>query len=356
MIIKLPQYNGLDNQVMLIIAPLFTLLINFINLGVQYFSGFWYFLLATLITLTWCCAAFVICGAIAVFFRKRYPLETQVIKRLSLMIMTFLITTGLCLFALFNLYASLEFFEYRFNPNAFAWSYLLWGVVNVFLTFLMEGIARFKDWQLYRRETEKLNQVYKKSQLHGLRSQVNPHFLFNSLNSLSCLIQCDEERAEKFLDEMSKVYRYMLSIDNEHLVTLERELKFAESYSYLLKARFSDALQLNINIADNDKTMLMAPLTIQILIENALSLNIACKTDPLVISISSNNNGSLEIMNNVQPKVVTDAVDFESGLDNLIKKYELLGRPISVVETSEINRLVELPLIIAVEELGHEII
>ena len=135
--IKIPQYNGVDHQVMLITVPIFTFLVNCINFGAQYFSGFWYFIWATLVALLWFSIDFLVCGAIAVFFKKRFPLPTDVIKRLSLMILTFLIITGLFLYGLFDIFESTEYFEYRFDPNAFAWSYLLLGVISVFLKFLM---------------------------------------------------------------------------------------------------------------------------------------------------------------------------------------------------------------------------
>ncbi len=349
--INMPKYNGKDYLVMLLTIPLFSLLLNSINFGTQYFSGFWYFLVTSLVTFLWFCVNFIICVTIAVFLKKRFPSDLDLIKRFSLMIVTFLITTGLFLFALFNLFESIKYFNYRFNENAFAWSYLTLGIISIFLTFLMEGISRYKEWRINRQETEKLNEIYKQSQLQCLKSQVNPHFLFNSLNSLSCLIQEDEERAEKFLDEMSKVYRYMLRNEDELLVTLETELKFTNSYMHLLKARFGDGLRLNIQVTDEDKIKLLAPLTLQILVENAFAQNIVCKTDPLFISLTSDGNGGLEIKNNIQPKVITDAVDFEAGLDNLIKKYELLDQPISIFETSGKNRVIQLPLIIKSEEL-----
>lgn len=349
--IHLPQYNGLDNQVMILVSPVFAFLLNCINFGLHYFSSLGYFLLATVVSFVWFCLDFVTCGAIAVFFKKRFPSETEVAKRLSLMVVTFLITTGLFLVALFNIFETIPYFNYRFNENAFAWSYLILGIISIFLTFLMEGISRFKEWQKNQRETEKLNHAYKQSQLQGLKSQVNPHFLFNSLNCLSCLIQEDEERAEKFLDEMSKVYRYMLRNDDEPLVTLQTELRFVDSYRHLLKARFGDGLQLKIDVADEDKIKLLTPLTLQVIIENAFAKNTLCKADPLLISISSKGNGILEIENNIQPKVITDTMDFEADLDNLINKYELLDQPISIGETSGKNRVIHLPLIHEKKEL-----
>lgn len=343
--LQIPQYNGADNQVFLITTPLFTLLLNGLNFGSQYVSGIGFFLLTSLITYAWFSVNFIVCGAIAVFFKKRFPLENDVIKRLSFMIVAFLLTTGLFLTGLFNFYDGIPLFNYRFNPNAFAYSYLLLGVISVFLTFLMEGIARYKEWQANRDETEKLSQLYKRSQLQGLKSQVNPHFLFNSLNSLSSLIQSDEEKAENFLDELSVVYRYMLSNDNEQLVSLDAELRFAASYMHILKERFGEGLQLKVQVDPEERDKMLAPLTLQLLIENAFTQNIVCKAEPLSIAIESMADGHLEISNSVQPKTMTDALDFDSGMDNLIKKYELLGRPISVIEQPGSNRVIRLPLI-----------
>lgn len=343
--IHLPRYNGLDNLVMMLLSPVFVFLLNWINFGPEYFSGLGYFLLVTTVSLVWYCLNFVICGTIAVFFKKRFPSESEVAKRLFLMLTAFLITTGLFLVALFNIFESIPYFNYRFNENAFAWSYLLLGIISIFFTFLMEGISRFKEWQKNQKETEKLNQAYKQSQLQGLKSQVNPHFLFNSLNCLSCLIQEDEERAEKFVDEMSKVYRYMLRNDDDPLVTLKTELIFVDSYMYLLKVRFGDGLRLKINVTDEDKMKLLAPLTLQVIIENTFAQNTLSKTDPLTISISSLRDGILEIENNIRPKVITDTLDFDSDLDNLINKYELLDQPISIRETANKNRVIRLPLI-----------
>ncbi|MBC8767734.1 histidine kinase [Arenibacter sp. BSSL-BM3] len=349
--IHLPQYNGLDNQVMILISPVYAFLLNCINFGSQYFSSPGYFLFATIVSFVWFCLDFVTCGAIAVFFRKRYPSEEDVPIRLTLMVITFLITTGLFLVALFNLFESIPYFNYRFNESAFAWSYLALGIISIFLTFLMEGISRFKEWQINQNETEKLNQAYRLSQLQGLKSQVNPHFLFNSLNCLSCLIQEDEQRAENFLDEMSRVYRYMLRNDDEPLVTLQTELNFVDSYKHLLKARFGDGLQLKIAVDEGDKVKFIAPLTLQVIIENAFAKNKLCKSDPLLISISSNGKDMLEIVNNIEPKVITDTMDFEANLDNLINKYELLDQPIIIDEASGQHRVIKLPLIHKIKEL-----
>ena len=131
------------------------------------------------------------------------------------MIFTFLCMSGLFLLLMFKLYANIKYFSYKINEDSFVWAYFAMGISNVFLTFLHEGIARYENWKKNQEETELLKDAYQQSRLLGLKSQVNPHFLFNSLNSLSSLISEDEEEAEVFLDEMSKVYRYMLRNDED---------------------------------------------------------------------------------------------------------------------------------------------
>ncbi|HYE55026.1 MAG TPA: histidine kinase [Chitinophagaceae bacterium] len=343
--IKLPQYSGKDNLVMLLVMPAFTVVINSTILGWQYFSSWQVFLLATTLTLIGGCLDFIFCGFVAVTLKQRFPHEQELMKRLTLMILTFLIVTGLFLYALFRGFESIDIFHYRFDESAFVWSYFSMGILNIFLTFLMEGISRYNDWKLNWQETEKLNHAYKQSQLQGLKSQVNPHFLFNSLNSLSSLIQDDEEKAEKFLDEMSKVYRYMLTNDDEQLVTLDTELKFVDAYMYLLKARYGDGLQLKIAVNAATRNKWLPPLTLQSIIENAFSLNTISKQSPLVISIASVDDQHITVTNNVQSKSVTTALDYEASLDNLVNKYKLLNNSTVVIEESPEQRTIRLPLL-----------
>ncbi|MEO5683991.1 MAG: histidine kinase [Chitinophagaceae bacterium] len=349
--IQLPQYSGKDNLVMLLVTPVFAIIVNCIILGSTYFINWKIFLLATILSTAATCIDFILCGWVAVTLKTRFPAEQDLMKRLTLMIITFLIMSGLFLYSLFRGYEHIDILNYQFNEPGFVWSYFTLGIINIFLTFLMEGIARYKDWEKNRLETEELNQAYKQSQLQGLKSQVNPHFLFNSLNSLSSLIQDDEEKAERFLDEMSKVYRYMLRNDEEQLVTLETELKFITSYLHLLKARYGEGLQLQVEVTEAAKSKLLAPLALQVIIENSFSQNIISKSSPLIIVINANSEGYLEVRNNIQPKSITDAMDFEAGLDNLVKKYELLNYPVSVSDNGGTHRVIKLALLNKKEEV-----
>ena len=194
-------------------------------------------------------------------------------------------------------------------------------------------------------ETEELKKAVMQSQLLGLKSQVNPHFLFNCLNSLSSLINESPDEAETFLNEMSKVYRYMLRNDEDFLVPLEKELQFIQSYYALLRARYGEGIELSINVNEKDKEYLLPPLSLQVILENAFSQNTTQKTSPLKIQINSNNKGDIIIKNNVQPKVITDAFDYEAGLDNLVSRYRLLNREQVVITDKQNERTIKLPLI-----------
>jgi LytS/YehU family sensor histidine kinase len=324
---------------------------NSIIFGLKFYSGVNYFLASSAITGSCFCIFFTICGGVAVMMKKRFPAERQVPQRLGLMIFTFLCMSGLFLLLLFKLYANIAYFSYKINEDSFVWTYFAMGIANVFLTFLHEGIARYESWKKNQEETELLKDAYQQSRLLGLKSQVNPHFLFNSLNSLSSLISENEEEAEVFLNEMSKVYRYMLRNDEDNLVTLDTELKFLDSYAYLLQARYGSGLQFDIDIKDEDREKYLPPLTLQTIIENSFTQNTISKSSPLLIKIAVKEHDTLIISNNVQPKMIREHFDLENGIDNLVNKYHLLSLEGVSVQDSPSERVIKLPLLTQKKEV-----
>ena len=323
----------------------FSILLNIIIFGRNYFSSGTVLLIATPVTFLIMLGSFVCYGHIAVTCRQRLPGDDNFLKRTIILLSLFLTISALLIFGIYQLYHWIGLLGDSPEENNFTWAYITTGILNIFLTFLNEGIYRFENWKANLKETEELKVAYKQSQLIGLKSQVNPHFLFNSLNSLSGLIQEDTEKAETFLDEMSKVYRYMLRNDEDPLVKLSTELQFITSYFSLMKARYCEAVQLTININEADTEKMLPPLSLQVIIENALYQNKTGKTCPLWISIESGNESNVIIKNNVQRKIITEATDQETGLDNLVKKYELMGKlPVEIRETGN-ERIIILPLI-----------
>ena len=341
---RIPQYSGKDYLVLAIVILPFTFALNSILFGSRYFTQWGIFLPTTFLTGILFSIDFVLCGALALLLKKRMPDEEQTPLRLFLMIVSFIMLSGIFLLTVFHGYENFSSFNYTFNEKGFIWSYVSMAIVNIFLTLLIEGIYRYNNWRENLKETERIKKAFTQSQLLGLKSQVNPHFLFNSLNTLSSLINEDEKEAEAFLNEMSKVYRYMLRGDDEQLVPLQTELKFINSYIHLLGKRFGQSLQVQLNIREEDKEKLLPPLSLQVLIENAFTQNSMSKTDPLLINICSNGNEIL-VRNNRKPKMISNDMDIETGLDNLVTKYRLLNETTVTIKDDEKQRSICLPLI-----------
>ena len=247
--IKLPQYTGKDYRMLAIIVVPFTLGLNSLIFKSRYFTESNIFIVATLLTALAFTLYFICCSAAAMVLKARIPDEVQSPKRLFFMIICIIAISGIFLMTVFHGYELFPSFNYTFNEAGFIWAYVSMAIVNVFLTLVMEGLYRYDKWRENLKETERIKKSFTQSQLLGLKSQVNPHFLFNSLNTLSSLIEEDEKEAETFLNEMSKVYRYMLRGDDEQLVPLQTEIKFIESYIHLLNKRYGQSLQVNLNIA-----------------------------------------------------------------------------------------------------------
>jgi hypothetical protein len=340
---KLPHYTTKDYVVMAWVMIPFSIILNSVIFGKLYYSGWSLFITATVITGVAACLDFIACGAVAVAMKNRFPDDRHVLKRLSFMIGIFLILSGIFLFVLFSGYERIHFHGYTFNENGFIAAYISMGTINIFLTFLHEGISRFERWKANVKETEELKKTVLQSKLLGLKSQVNPHFLFNSLNSLSSLINESPNEAERFLDEMTKVYRYMLR-NEELLVLLEKELQFIRAYCALLKVRYGDAIQIQIDVEESCKHLLLPPLSLQVIIENAFTQNMHSKSAPLKINVRSE-HAALIITNNIQRKAITNAVDYEAGLDNLVSKYKLIGKQQLIIRDLKNERIIQLPLL-----------
>jgi two-component system, LytTR family, sensor kinase len=220
-------------------------------------------------------------------------------------------------------------------------------ICSMVLAMVHAGIYEAMEYSrrlgMLEAEKEELLRINLQGQYDALKQQVNPHFLFNSINTVSSLITKDPVRAQKFLSEMSKVYRYLLQSNEEELVTLETELKFIGSYFHLLKTRFTDGLFLDLQIEDDVLQCQVPALTLQLLIENAIKHNIVEKETPLVISMISG-KGQLTVRNNLQKKL-TDVVSTRIGLANIIAKYKLLGQPEVIVLKTENDFTVTIPLI-----------
>ena len=214
---------------------------------------------------------------------------------------------------------------------------LLISAIFISRSFLLE-------WRTAAIESEQLKTERYAQQYQSLKDQLNPHFLFNSLNVLSNLVYDNPDTASKFIRQLSKIYRYVLDVQQEELVPLQNELEFAENYLSLQKIRFEDGLQYNIAI-DKNKAGFVPPLSLQLLLENAIKHNIASMANPLQIDIKLDGN-TLVVKNNLQAK--SSLPEEESagiGLSNIRKRYELLSGENMTVNDENGYFIVRLPLL-----------
>jgi LytS/YehU family sensor histidine kinase len=196
-------------------------------------------------------------------------------------------------------------------------------------------------------ESVKLTQAQLALQLQILKNQLSPHFLFNSLNTISSLIYKDAFVAEKFIRKLSLTYQYIISTQGHALVTLAEELNFLQAYVFLLKSRFEEALEVNITLPAHVMQSRIPPLTLQLLLENAVKHNVVSDETPLQINIYLDVNDWITVSNTIQENINPNP-SFKIGLDNIIKRYQYqTDRKIEVSK----NKLftVKLPLLPAAQ-------
>lgn len=208
---------------------------------------------------------------------------------------------------------------------------------------IYEGIYFSNELRKSIMEKEKLKREYLHAQLDALRTQVNPHFLFNNLNTLISIIPEDPQRAVDFVKQLAKVYRHILEVKDEKSIELKEELDVLRAYAFLLKTRFGDNLEITISVPDEKLKRKIIPLSLQILMENAIKHNIVSSEKPLKIDVYAQ-NGRLVVNNNLQKKhQVNESTGI--GLDNIRNRYKLLSdKKVEVIENGS-NFTVSIPLI-----------
>jgi two-component system, LytTR family, sensor kinase len=222
---------------------------------------------------------------------------------------------------------------------------------SITIVVAYEVIFNFIKLSHAEQEREELMKSHLKSQLSSLKSQVNPHFLFNSLNTLLSLISSSPKRAEQFVEDLANVYRYLLQANEKEITTLEKELVFVDHYFKLLKTRYGNAISLDIKVGPSLLNHYIPSLTLQLLIENAVKHNIITSAKPLRIEIFTSVDGFpfLNVRNNLQQKVL-NMPSTRMGLSNIIAKFNLLvNRDIRIISENGFF-WVSIPLLNSVQE------
>ncbi|HFK5501622.1 TPA: 2TM domain-containing protein [Elizabethkingia anophelis] len=223
-----------------------------------------------------------------------------------------------------------------------------WFFVN--LALLISAILHAKGFmQALKNATKKAVTEQKiiassaNAQFESLKNQLDPHFLFNSLNVLSALIEENPDNAQKFTSSMSKIYRYVLEQKDKEVVSLDEEINFARTYIELLKYRFEDSIIFHLNIEDDNSKDFVVPLSLQLLLENCIKHNHATSAKPLQVEIFAK-EGYLIIKNNLQKRELPNEKS-GIGLSNIVQRYSLLTKRNVFIENDENTFSVKIPIL-----------
>lgn len=226
-------------------------------------------------------------------------------------------------------------YSWQQNLNPLKLNIIYVSLVNLFFHLVNAIFFFFREYRRQWIEAEELRRSSTLAELEMVRSQINPHFLFNNLNVLSGMVIKDNPEANKFIEEFSKVYRYILSNQQKEVVELRSELEFIQPYIFLLKKRFNNGLKIDINVAEKFKDHYVVLAALQMLIENAIKHNVVSQNKPLHIDIHSNGNETLVVKNNLQPRTVNEPSS-RIGLQNIRRRYEIVsGREVEIKKSGE---------------------
>ena len=222
-------------------------------------------------------------------------------------------------------------------------NYLVAIIVTFFVTLAFHAFYFYKAYTENKVKEQKVIAGTASAQFESLKNQIDPHFLFNSLNVLSSLIEENPENAQKFTTSLSKIYRYVLEQKDKELVPVEEELAFAKTYMNLLKMRFENSITFDLPSDYNNPEAKVVPLSLQLLLENTIKHNVVSEQRPLHIKIYIENN-YLIVANNLQKKEILQERK-GVGLQNIVNRYGLISERKVLVEETQTEFKVKIPIL-----------
>jgi sensor histidine kinase YesM len=230
-----------------------------------------------------------------------------------------------------------------------------WIATNIIISLIISAFNTvdylLENWKKtaveaaqHKLRASKHKQAAMAAELQALKLQIDPHFIFNNLSVLSELILEDQQLGYDYSEKFARVYRYLLVNSKKDIIALEEELKFLESYIFLIEKRIGEGVIFKIDIQEEYRSRFTLPLSLQLLVENAIKHNQTSKANPLEIHIYTNSEGELVVSNTFLP-LINKPDSSGVGLTNVIARYEILGYPKPVIEKTEDKFIVKLPLI-----------
>lgn len=338
-----------DRKIMLLLIPLVALIIPFVFFGVRINRVPFFTLRIYATTLLITSAIWMGNRYIMLWARRKYPAFETVRKRLLVQSLVMVLFTLVCT-------NTLGFFAHDFCGLTQSANYPGRNLTDVIinsnnasffstltLVAIYETIYFMHALRHSVEEKELLKRESLSAQLNALRTQVNPHFLFNNLNTLSSIIPEDPKQAVQFVQQLSKVYRHILEVKDETSIPLATELEVLKAYAFLLQTRFGNNLDIAIDVPEEKLKSYVVPLSLQLLMENAIKHNIVSAERPLRIDVYAQ-NGSLVVSNNLQKKnQLLESTGI--GLNNIRNRYKLLGDRTIKVEEEGDQFTVSIPLL-----------
>lgn len=217
-------------------------------------------------------------------------------------------------------------------------------IITIMIMAIYEAVYYYARLKKSIKKEEQTKQIMIQAQLDALKNQAQPHFLFNSLNTLRDIVdQNSKEEIKEFVDNLSGIYRFILEAGNTNIISLREEIKFAKSYIHIQSERFGDNLKVNWNIDETKLNSMIIPMSLQLLIENAIKHNVVSRSKPLIIDIDTNDE-YLVVQNKIQPKS-TKVASTKIGLQNIEKRYSLISEKTPVIKNDGSDFIVSLPLL-----------
>ncbi|WP_185154102.1 sensor histidine kinase [Fulvivirga sp. M361] len=288
-----------------------------------------------------------VCDRVIGYFSKHYPNELTKKRRLAIIFFTATLATFplVTLFIYFENYYLKVWLSCIEDPGRVILADITQGYV---VTWLVISIEILKLYYISMRDMEmdktRIQKELLTTQYESLKNQVNPHFLFNNFSVLTALIHKDADLASDFVTQLSKLYRYILDHKQQEMVSLSEELEFLDSYLFLMKIRHEDNIIVERNIDLNLETFSVPPLSLQMLIENAVKHNNFTREKPLLIKIYNEKDQFIVVQNVLNPKNAA-GVSTRVGLENIRNRYDLKSDKKVIVYQSDDYFKVKLPVI-----------
>jgi sensor histidine kinase YesM len=344
---------GFDDRAILFIGlPLAGMLVSLLLFSDFYEQGSWRFLAVCIpMSLVYTSVFWFSLREIYYRVKLRFPTFQDLGKRIAVMFAAFI-----AVFAVVNVVLDAIFilvFPSQVYQSKLLMELTITLLISSLVIMIYEAISFYLQLQVAVAEKADLMRQHAESQLEGLRNQVNPHFLFNSLNTLICLIPEDAEKAVRFVQQLSKVYRYVLESRDAKTIPLQEELEFLHAYIFLQKERFGENLQVEVGHLDDLADRRILPLSLQMLFENAIKHNVISAEKPLRIELfvekTAGGDHGLVLRNRLQRKnQVMDSTGV--GLQNIQDRYRILtDRSVEIIISQDYFTVL-LPLLPAAEQ------